>query len=273
MKLNRNNYFSLEANKKYLSVSQYKSFRPEYGGCEAQAVAILNGEYIREEKDCFLQGKYVHSWNEGRLDKFREEHPELYKKKDGELLKKYEDMNTVIDRIKRDKMFMLSLSGEKEKIFTAELFGVEWKIMIDSYFSDRERMTDLKVVKKLNTAEYNSYTKSRESIIDQYGYTLGAALYLEIEKRANKRNNYFDFFLSIVTKEKEPDIDIVSFGSDIEPVDVFVYNQLSVLEYNIPRIIELKKGNLEPVRCNYCDYCKKTKVLTKSTHYTDYNIH
>ena len=34
------------------------------------------------------------------------------------------------------------------------------------------------------------------------------------------------------------------------------------IEGNVKRIIDLKAGKVEPVRCGKCDYCKFTKKLT-----------
>ncbi|NFO48022.1 hypothetical protein FDB40_14020, partial [Clostridium botulinum] len=74
MILTDKNYYSIEADKKYMSVSQYKLFKQ----CEEKAVAKLKGEYKQNESDAFLLGKYIHSWSEGTLEKFKEENPSLY---------------------------------------------------------------------------------------------------------------------------------------------------------------------------------------------------
>ena len=66
MILTPENYFSPEADREYMSVSQYKSFLK----CEAAAYAELTGEWQREEKEAFLVGHYVHAWAEGKLDEF-----------------------------------------------------------------------------------------------------------------------------------------------------------------------------------------------------------
>ena len=39
---------------------------------------------------------------------------------------------------------------------------------------------------------------------------------------------------------------------------------LSEVEKNVSHILALKNGEYEPVRCERCDYCKHTKVLTHS---------
>jgi len=85
--LTSENYYSLEADKYYLSMSQYKSFIT----CEAKAVAELHG-YKSPTSDAMLIGSYVDAWCEGTLEKFKEEHPEIYNKK---AKKKYYLLNLV----------------------------------------------------------------------------------------------------------------------------------------------------------------------------------
>ena len=73
MKLTDMNYYSLEANRHYWSVSQFKSFHK----CEALGLAEINGEYEREETVSLLVGSYIDSYFTGDLDVFIEQHPEL----------------------------------------------------------------------------------------------------------------------------------------------------------------------------------------------------
>ena len=42
-----------------------------------------------------------------------------------------------------------------------------------------------------------------------------------------------------------------------------------MVENNVPKIQALKNGTFKPIRCDVCDYCKHTKVLTKPILYTD----
>ena len=81
MKLTYLNYYSQNANKEYMSYSQFKDFIK----CPAYAMAKLKGEWQDECSDSLLVGSYVDSWLDGKLDKFREEHPEIYNIRTGEL--------------------------------------------------------------------------------------------------------------------------------------------------------------------------------------------
>ena len=81
MKINKRNYYSQKANIEYLSVSQYKDFCGTIGkcGCEARALAKLNGEWIEEPTTAMLVGSYVDSYFEGTLDLFKNSNPDLFK--------------------------------------------------------------------------------------------------------------------------------------------------------------------------------------------------
>ena len=142
MILTNENYFSGESSRKYMSVSQYKQFR----SCEAAAMAEINGEWIRPTTTALLVGSYVDAWFEGTLDVFREEHSEIFKK-DGSLKADYVQAEEIIERVQQDEVFMEYMSGEKQRIFTAELFGIPWKIKVDSLLPDR--IVDLKVMRSM----------------------------------------------------------------------------------------------------------------------------
>ena len=57
MQINKDNYYSIEADLSTMSVSQYKLWLK----CERQALAKIRGEYRQSETDAFLLGKYVHA--------------------------------------------------------------------------------------------------------------------------------------------------------------------------------------------------------------------
>lgn len=60
----------------------------------------------------------------------------------------YKKADTIIQRIESDEYFMQCMSGEKQVIMTAEIFGIPWKIKIDSYLKDIV-ITDLKIVESI----------------------------------------------------------------------------------------------------------------------------
>lgn len=237
------NYFSAENNKKYMSVSQFKSFMK----CEAAALAELNGEYEREITTSLLVGSYVDAHFEKTLDIFKAKNPQIFTK-NGTLKSEYKHAEYIINRIERDEMFMKYMSGKKQVIKTGEIEGVPFKIKIDSYHPGKA-IVDLKVMK--NFAPVYREEEGRLNFIEAWGYDIQGAAYQLIE------GNNLPFFIAGVTKEKEPDMAIISIPQ--ANLDTAMY----VLKSNIKRFQDLKNGIYEPIRCEKCDYCKRTKVLTK----------
>jgi hypothetical protein len=230
MTLTNENYYSLEANREYMSVSQYKQFCK----CEAAAMAELNGEYKRPMTAALLIGSYVDAWIEGTLDKFKEEHPEMK----GANIKKAEE---VIEVIKNTPGFKPYLSGEKQVIMTAELFGTPWKIKIDDY-SKGERITDWKVMRSMERIMGKSF-------VEYWGYDLQMAIYAAVEK------NDLDTVLAVVTKQNPPDKDVIRIPK---------WRREEILEEvkrNMPHILSVKSGEIPPERCGVCEYCRATKTI------------
>ena len=107
MELSAENYYSQEANLEYMSVSQFKDFAGTYGKmqCEFYGMEKLAGRWEDEETTALLVGSYVDAYFEGSLEKFKKEHPALFKK-DGGLKADYVKADEIIARIERDEYFM-----------------------------------------------------------------------------------------------------------------------------------------------------------------------
>lgn len=241
--LTNENYFSRENQLKYMGASQFKSFMK----CEAATIAEINGEYEREKTVSLLVGSYVDAHFEGTLDIFRAQNPEIYTQK-GTLKSEYKQAEYIIERVSRDEMFMRYMSGEKQVIKFGDIDGVPFKIKIDS-FHPGKCIVDLKVMKDFQS-QYKE-GQGRLNFIEFWGYDFQAAIYQAIE------GNSLPFFIAGATKEKEPDIAIISIPQ--ANIDVC----LEIVKSSLHRFTDLKKGVGEPIRCEKCDYCKMTKKLDK----------
>ena len=244
MGVNRFNYFSANNNLKYCGSSQFKDFLK----CPAKAMAILNGELVQEETTALLIGSYVDSWFEGTLEQFKAEHPSIFKK-DGTLKAEYEKANAIIERISRDELFMKYMSGKKQVIKTGEIEGVPFKIKIDSYHKGKA-IVDLKVIKDFEpiwSDERGCYL----DFIHYWGYDYQAAIYQAIE------GNNLPFYICAVTKEAEPDFEVISIPQS------WIDSAMSVIKNEIGIIQAIKNGEIEAERCGHCDYCRATKKLTR----------
>ncbi|NJO00328.1 MAG: hypothetical protein HC880_00430 [Bacteroidia bacterium] len=259
MILTEQNYFSKPMMSKYFSVSQYKDFCGTLGGpgCEAKALAKLKGEWEDEQSTAMLVGSYVDAHFSGTLMSFKAQHPEILKK-DMTLKAEYINANEVITRIERDPYFMLYLQGKKQVIMTAEIFGVQWKCKID--FLHDDMIVDLKVMAQLNKAHW-AKDVGHMSFIPLWGYDIQAAIYQKIvEVNTGKK---LPFFIAAASKEASPDIQIITF------TQANLNECLSLVEPSVERIKNIKIGKIIPDRCELCDYCRHTKILSKPIHYSE----
>lgn len=253
MNLTHRNYYSPKANMEYLSVSQYKDFAGTIGkyGCEYQALAKLNGKYAPEPTKELLLGSYVDAAYEGTLDNFKKNHQEMFLKT-GELKADFHKAQEAYNRTQQDELFKLYMSGKKQVILTAELYGAKWKIKMDSYHPDK-CIVDLKYIKDIHERFWIKDLGYFVNFIEAWGYDLQLAIYqLVVEANTGKK---LPCYIAVVDKKKTPEIELIQIGQD--DLD----RSLIGVEGNVKRILELKKGIEKPTRCNKCDLCIATKVL------------
>lgn len=259
LQLTNKNYHSQEANRDYMSRSQFKGFMD----CEAKEMAKLNGLWLEEKSTALLVGSYVHSWNEGTRREFIAENPEMFKK-DGSLKAEYLQADKMINCLQSDKLAMYMLEGQKEVIFTAEFAGAVWKVMADVYNPERKRMVDLKTTRSITDRAWSDEHYAKVSFVEQYNYVLQAALYCEIERLASDREQWLDFYVVAVSKESVPDKAVI----DLRDPERYI-QELEIVKAAMPRVLAIKSGQIEPIRCGCCDYCRSTKVLSRAVHYSE----
>lgn len=258
--LTAENYYDDAANQKYMSVHQYLDFVGHMGikGCEARAMARLNGEFEEPATDAMLVGSYVDAHFEGTLDKFKKHHPEIFTQK-GELKSQFKRAQKMVERCEKDDFFMLFMQGEKQKIFTGYLFGCEWKCKLDSYIPGK-CIVDLKTSANLHqswkVADYGYV-----SFVDYWGYILQLAVYQRIVEI--NTGEHLPCYIAAVTKEDSPEIAVI--GIDQQSLD----HALNEIEMNMPSVLAVKNGDTKPIMCGRCDYCKSKQKLTKVIHYND----
>lgn len=233
LELDQNNYYSPEANQQYFSVSQYKDFMQ----CEAVALAKIRGEYKPEMTRAMLTGSFVDAYFEGTLDQFMKDHPAVFTRKQ-ELRSEFRKANEIIARIRSDELFMKFMSGEKQRIMTFDLFGVPWKMKMDSYLPGI-CITDLKVVARFRSLPY-------------WRYDLQGAVYQAGVSAVT--GELLPFYLAVATKERTIDLDIFQIP------DSTIDMALSEIERNIQHYADVKQGLVPPVYCGKCDYCKSIKA-------------
>lgn len=234
MELTDKNYYSLEADMEYFSVSQLKSFMR----CPAATMAKLHGEYVPEITKPMLIGSYIDRFFEGTLDGFKKEYPEIFTKQ-GTLRAEFKKAEEIIETVQNYPLFMRFMSGEKQKILTFDLFGTKWKMKMDSFIPDT-CITDLKIVRTIST-------------LPQWRYDIQGAIY----QKGCELNGLgiLPFYLAVATKEEITDVRIFQIPQSV--LDL----ALREVEENMEHFIEIKAGLVEPERCEECDYCKRTREL------------
>lgn len=254
LQLTNDNYFSEQAERDYMSVSQFKDFAGTLGKipCERTAVMKLNNLIVPDKTKALLVGSYIDAYFEGTLEAFKAENPDIFKKTGDKGLKaEYVQAENIIERINADDLFSDYMSGQKQIIMTGNLFDIDWKIKIDSYHPDN-KIVDLKIMKDMKSV-YSPRTHEKMDFVRYWGYDIQGAVYQKIvEIKTGKR---LPFFLCVATKEKPSDIEV------IEITQKYLDSALDFVKESLPHVLSLKSGLIQPTRCDTCSYCRLSKKL------------
>ena len=245
-KLTKNNYYSESANRQYFSASFVKSMLR----CEAATMAELTGEWVPPPSEALLVGSYVDAYFEGpkSFERFIAETPEIINSRTGELKAPFRRANDMISRAKSDPVFMEYMRGQKQKIVTGEIMGIPFKCKFDVYRKG-ERIVDLKTTRNMEP-QYRAGEGKLNPIL-YWGWDIQMALYAELE------GHNLPTYLAIITKEDPPNLYLV---------EITKAERDACMEYlnaKLPRFDAIKRGLIEPERCEHCAYCRATKRLTK----------
>lgn len=274
--LNSDNYYSLEADREYMSCSQYQDFL----SCEARAMAKLKGKFTPKKSEALTVGNYFHTAlesEEAHAAFCEANFDDIYKtsvsKKTGEITvtgkyAPYVTADGMIQACYDDPLIssLIYMPGENEVIMTGQIFGVPWKIRLDKYMADKRLIIDWKTTANINKTEYNPVIGERESFIEVLGYMMRAAVYTEIEKQYTGNSTDADFVIIAVSKEDPPDKGAFSLNHRQR------YDwELEQIKERLGRIIQVKNRVVAPKRCGVCDYCRSTKKLKKIVPYYTLN--
>lgn len=261
------NYHSREANIEYMSVSQYKAMRE----CEAAVMAELRGEYVRETSDALLAGQMLHAWVESpeAYQEFVAVHRPLICKRDGDLKAQFVDVKRMIDTIYQDPFMMFCIQGEKEVIKTAEMFGTPWKIRMDVLNRKSRRLVDVKTTRSITELQWDPDQGKKVNFVEMYKYPLQAAVYAEVDRIADGRpeGDWYEPIIVAVSKEDPCDKAVISLAHETR----FLF-ELELVKTNLPHMLSVKRGEIEPFRCGRCYYCRSTKVLDSVVYYEDLGV-
>ena len=287
MKLTQENYYGPEANKVYMSKSQFNSWQK----CEAATLAELNGEYTPEGTTALLVGGYIDAALDSaeELVKFKAAHPEMFKK-DGSLKADFVQAEQIVECCLSDRLFCL-LTGNapetfshvwRQVILAGEIGGVPFRGKADylldetackiimAEFPDTSdalggpftegALVDLKSTRDFAPV-WDDQAWAKVSWIDHWEYPMQGGIYRELYRQMTGRT--LPFVIVAATKEKATDI-----GAFYIPTNE-LEAALRVVEDNAPVYQRIKQGRGTPMRCESCAWCRATKKLTGIVNYKE----
>jgi len=278
--LTPDNYYSLTADREYCSASQYLNIigRPSIPGCEARAMATLNGEYEEETTKAMLIGSILDTlWElddlplEEKLNIIADKFPECVSSRGatkGELKSEYKQALNLYQRTLNDPLFCKFMSGEKQVIMTGEIEGLPFKIKMDSYIPD-VAIVDLKTTQDAsrNFRKYIADSGNWETFYRSLSYDIQLAIYREIVRQNTGKT--LRAYIACVDKKEHPLPQIIELSPKL------LDDALETVKAHIPTIKMLKSGEVKNYcRCEECDYCRDTykcKVLSSEEFETSDN--
>lgn len=257
------NYYSAEANRCFVSTSIFK----DYDDCEARAFAQHDeNTYEKETTEPMYIGQYAHAMLDKTVESWLERNKLKVMNKNGSKSAEMLKVENAFDRCKKDELFMYTLSGCHEEIFTFKLGGLDWKAKLDVVNRENKFYDDYKTCANFDDVyvqewneEYNKFVNIKKPFYIAQKYDLQLAIY-DVALTQNGLAGMIPL-LSCVTKEKVPDIKVLEFTGELWEER---FRQLiNYVEVKCIRIKNIKERIEKPIRCEKCDYCKSTKVLTE----------
>lgn len=262
--LTEENYYSLEADNLYCSASQFKMVNGCLGrvGCEYQYRKYLDGEWRHEPTKDMLIGSYVDARYEGTIDKFRQEHPELFVTRGdrkGELKSEFIKAEEIYNRLQKDELFSQFMDGEKQIIMTGDIEGLPFKIKMDSLHRGR-CIVDLKIMQDISKVFWTK-DYGHMDFVTYWGYDTQLAIYQEIYRQ--NTGETLPCFIAAADKGKYTNFEVIAVDNDR------LHECLVNVKTAIPMIKAIRSREIEPVQCGLCDCCIDNKILTGPIHFSE----
>lgn len=252
MNLTESNYFSSEAMLHYMSTSQFKQFED----CEARAMAILRGD-IDDERDAFIEGRYFEAIICGKRAEFEAEYADQIISSRGETKgqpkSNYRAVIESANAFLRQPAFSEIVSTcEQQKILTGEIAGIPFKCKLDFFDPKTLSEWDSKCMK-----DFKHLFDEKEFHYAAWYFVRGYHYQAAISRELIRQNfgSAGQCGLIAATKEPIPDVSWTVFDDSV------LDNALEIVETFAPKYAAIKRGEIEPERCEKCDYCKQTKLL------------
>ncbi len=228
-----------------MSQSRFKS----YMECSAKAFAEQIGEYVRPQSKALAQGSYVDQALTG--EETTNDLSCLFKQ-NGELYSDCKFLETIVDDIRGDALFMEYLTGETQKQLDFEIDGMPWKGKPDYILNDKNMVVDLKTAVSMTDWNWSNRFKGKVPFYYSYGYDIQGATYCHA-------TGLDRFILAICTKSKQSARYLIEIPKEM------LDNAMMYVRENQEKVWEQVKGeNIEYCDNPNCPYCasRKKTVIT-----------
>lgn len=249
----KDNYYSSEAGKAYLSNSQFNAMLE----CSAKAMAELEGRYVQPDIEHLLVGQYTHMellTPEGMDEWMKRNGENVVSQKTKRRYAAFDVAQRMIDRVKVEPDAMALLSGEHERIITFDLGGAKWKAQLDVADFDpaTPSITDLKTAKDFEP-RWDDKAKTRVPWYE--GYWRQMAVYRAAYKSV--LNVEPALYVVGVSKQEPSAIALLNFDN-VARLDA----EIAYIESKVEEIVAIKDGKVKPTHCGTCAYCRIHKPIT-----------
>ena len=252
-------YYCLEMDQNYLSFSSVKALET----CQAAHMAKLYDGYEKPDQNAehFLVGKLTEALvtDQAEFDRLLDEHKdEIVSSRGatkGQLKSAFKSVYEFADALKKQAAIMELLDTNNQPVFLFEFAGYPFKAKLDAY-QPGSHIADLKTTKDdITGLVWCQEVGCKLPWWQKNRYELQAALYQEAVRQ--KTGELLPYFIVGVQKQTDgaPNVDIVEVPQDL------MDRTLESLEHSLDIIGPVWMREEEPQRCNFCHYCRSTKVL------------
>ena len=203
---------------------------------------------------------------EWSIKKIKENFPDEIVTVFGDMKADFKIVEQMYNKVINDPIAMKYLNGEKQRIFTGNLFGVDMKCKLDIYIPDKA-IVDLKSCESIHKTYWSDEFSRRMSFVEYFKYIQQMAIYQELVFQ--NTGKHLPCYLLAVSKEPITDLELIYIDDETLHDTLFGNEFNQGLVDDITKVRMLKSGDIEPIKCGRCDLCLEEKKIERPIHFTE----
>ncbi len=253
MNLTAANYHSPEANRAFMSVSQYKAWL----ACPSAWLAALAGDYVRPKTKAFAVGSLFNALllEPGTVAQVADEGSRYLLTK---TLKETADAKRIYamaEHCRQIPEFMQYLEGDHEVILTGQIGGTPWKAKLDVLNLEQCFLTDLKSAASLREEKWIPRLGARGNFVHEWDYGLQLAVYGDLAYQTHSID--LDLYLAACSKP--------TAAAPTPDAGVFRWTDMCAIEDKLSRVVQdmaviAQDRQGTGKRCERCEWCRQTRT-------------